>query len=115
MPPDNQETEVDRLQDIMEALPDSAEHFGQERREYSLTKGDVLLIYRIAKVANMPHVCPFEGDERDTLQSVAKNINKTQKIASIVIITSLVGGMISGTVLMIKSYIVAWMKANGGH
>lgn len=113
--PDNQETEVDKLQDIMESLPDSSEHPGQERREYSLTKGDVLLIYRIARVANMPHVCPFADEEKDTLRSAAKNINKTQKIASVVIITSLVTGMITGIVMMVKSAILSWIKVNGGH
>lgn len=110
--PDN---EVDKLQDIMESLPDSAEHSGQERREYSLTKGDVLLIYRIAKIASTPHVCPFEGDEQATLQTVAVNINRTQKIASVVVVTSLVTGMLSGTFFIIKSYIVGWIKSNGGH
>lgn len=110
---DNQETEVDRLQDIMEALPDSTEHVGTERREYSLTKGDVLLIYRIARVANMPHTCPFEGEEQDTLKSAAKNINRTQKIASVVIITSLVSGMLIGIWAVVKIAITDFIKTGG--
>jgi len=104
---DNQETEVDKLQDIMQSLPDSTEHIGVERREYSLTKGDVLLIYRIAKVANTPHVCPFEGEEQETLKSSARNMIKTQRIASMVII--------SGIFMMVKSFVINWLKTNGGH
>lgn len=110
---DSQETEVDRLQDIMESLPDSAAHTGSERREYSLTKGDVLLIYRIAKVANAPHVCPFEGDEQDTLQAVAKNINKTQKIASVLIITGVVTGMLSGIWYVIVHILKEFVQKGG--
>jgi hypothetical protein len=106
-----QETEVDRLQDIMESLPDSlADHAGPERREYSLTKGDVLLIYRIAKVANLPHNCPFKGEEQETLQSVAKNINRTQKIASWVIITSLVTGMLTGIGYAIRAAVTQFLS-----
>lgn len=112
---DNQETEVDKLQDIMESLPDSTEHIGIERREYSLTKGDVLLIYRIAKVANSPHVCPFEGEERETLKTAASGMIKTQRIASVVVITALVTGMVSGVFIMVKSFLISWIKANGGH
>ena len=112
---DNQETEVDKLQDIMQSLPDSTEHIGVERREYSLTKGDVLLIYRIAKVANTPHVCPFEGEEQETLKSSARNMLKTQRIASMVIITALVTGMVSGIFMMVKNFVINWLKTNGGH
>ena len=61
---DDVRSEVIRLQEIIDQLP---EHNGldphQRRREYSLTKGDVILIYKIAKVASVPHLCPFEGDE----------------------------------------------------
>lgn len=110
---DNQETEIDRLQDIMESLPDSTEHPGAERREYSMTKGDVLLIYRIAKLANAPHVCPFESEESETLQSVAKNINKTQKIASVLIITGVVTGMLSGIWYTVVHMMKEFVKAGG--
>jgi hypothetical protein len=114
--PDNQETEIDKLKDIMESLPDSTEFpEHMKRREYSLTKGDVLLIYRIAKVANAPHVCPFKDEEQDTLANVAKNINRTQKIASVVIITGLVTGMLSGTLFAVKAAILGWLKINGSH
>jgi tetrahydromethanopterin S-methyltransferase subunit F len=109
MPP-TQETEVDQLRDIMESLPDSAEHPGENRREYTLTKGDVLLIYRIAKVANTPHVCPFEKDDVETLQSAAQNISRTQKIASIVIVTALVGGMVSGIWFALKLLVLDFFK-----
>jgi tetrahydromethanopterin S-methyltransferase subunit F len=108
MPP-TQETEVDQLRDIMESLPDSSAYEG-ERREYTLTKGDVLLIYRIAKVANTPHVCPFERDDVETLQSAAQNISRTQKIASVVIVTALVGGMISGIWFALKLLILDFVK-----
>jgi len=112
---DSQENEVDKLRDIMESLPDAADHAGNERREYSLTKGDVLLIYRIAKVANIPHTCPFVDEERETLSNVAKNINRTQKIASGLVITGIVAGILSGIVYMVKTAIISWIKTNGGH
>ena len=86
----SQETEVDRLRDIMGSMPENANF------ESSLTRGDVMLIYRIARVANTPHVCPFEKDDIETLQSTAKNLNNTHKIASYVIIVALVGGAIGG-------------------
>jgi hypothetical protein len=111
--PDNQETEVDKLQDIMESLPDSVAHDGPNRREYSLTKGDVLLIYRIAKVANQPHACPFPKDEVDTLTSVAKNVNRTQKLASGIIIMGLVSGVLTGMWFAIKHIITEFVH-NGG-
>ena len=94
---DNQETEVDRLKDIMESLPDANDYApGQQRREYTLTKGDVLLIYRIARVAMVPHICPFATEEAGTLQAVAKSINKTQKIAGLLIVTAIVTGTLTG-------------------
>lgn len=110
---DSKETEVDKLQDIMDSLPDSAEHVGMERREYSLTKGDVLLIYRIAKVANAPHKCPFGGEEQDTLQSVAKNINRTQKIASAIVITGTVTAILSGLWFALKHVFTEWVMKGG--
>jgi hypothetical protein len=94
----------------MESLPDSAEHPGENRREYTLTKGDVLLIYRIAKVANTPHVCPFEKGDVETLQSAAQNISRTQKIASYVIVVALLGGMLSGIWYALKLLVIDFVK-----
>jgi len=91
-----EETDIEKLEKVIDELPDKNDFTGTERREYSLTKGDVLLIYKIAKIASLPHVCPFEDEEKDTLNSVAKNINRTQKIASGVIITGLVTGVLWG-------------------
>jgi hypothetical protein len=115
MPDLAEQSDVDKLEVIMQILPDAADYPKSERREYSLTKGDVLIIFRIAKIAQTPHVCPFEGDEQDTLVSVAKNINRTQKIASVVIITGLVTGMLSGTWFAVKAALIGWIKINGGH
>jgi len=40
---------------------------------------------------------------------------KTQRIASMVIITALVTGMVSGIFMMVKSFVINWLKTNGGH
>ena len=104
-------TEMEQLQDIMEDLPEAADYAGPERREYSLTKGDVMMIYKIARIAYTSHVCPFKGDEADTLATVAKNINRTQKIASTVIVTSIVGGMLTGIWYILSHIVKEFVKS----
>jgi predicted secreted protein len=111
---DGTEQVVDKLQDIMDDLPDSADDTGAERREYSLTRGDVMLIYKIARIANQPYVCPFDKEESSTLQSVAKNINKTQKITSILIITGVVTGTLSGIWYAIVHILTDFVRTGGG-
>lgn len=93
--PDETASEVIKLQEIIDALP-THNGEGPERRQYSLTKGDVILIYKIARVAAVPHVCPFEGEDAAVLQGVAKSVTRTQKIAGVAIITALIGGILSG-------------------
>lgn len=110
---EEQEDEVGKLQEIMSSLPDSADFPGHERREYSLTKADVLLIYKIAKVANASHICPFDGDERETLRSWARNVSASQKIASGAIIIALVTGMLSGTWFLIIHFVKAFVATGG--
>lgn len=103
-------TEVEKLQDVIDTLPDRNDHTGNERREYSLTKGDVLLIYKIATIANKPHVCPFEQEETQTLNMVAKNINRTQKIAAGIVITGVTMSVLAGVWMAIKHFFLEWVK-----
>lgn len=113
MPEENELTDVDKLQAVMKELnAEDNVHIGGERRKYSLTEGDVMLIYQIAKIAG-GHTCPFEDDESETLQTVAKNINRTQKIASGIIIVSLVTAGLSGIWFALKHIIVEFVH-NGG-
>lgn len=103
---------MDMLQEIIDSLP-SAENPPKERRSNALTKGDVMIIYKIASIANEPHVCPFEGDDATVLHNVARNITRTQKIASGVIITGIVGGILTG-VWAIVTYAIKQFISNGG-
>ena len=104
--------DIDRLNHIMRELPDHTEYSGTERREYSLTKGDVMLIYRIAKVAS-GHECPFKNDESMTLQQVARNINITQKIATLFMVTGLVTTILGGIWFALKHLATEFIH-NGG-
>lgn len=115
MPDDEEVTDVEKLQDIMDDLRVEIEYHGssQERRKYSLTEGDILLIYKIAKIANNKHVCPFEEAEQDTLKGVASNISRTQKVASVLIITGLVTAIGSGVWVAIRHFILEWVKTGG--
>jgi len=108
----NHDTDVEKLREIIDDLPDSSDHAGMERREYSLTKGDVLLIYKIAKIAG-GHDCPFQEEESRTLQSVAKNINRTHTLAYTAIVLGLVGATLSGLLLLAKYIIVEFVKHGG--
>lgn len=103
-------TDIEKLQLVIDDLPDKNDFTGNERREYSLTKSDVLLIYRIAKIANSPHPCPFESEESQTLQTVAKNINRTQKIASGIIIVGTTTAILSGVWFALKHVFIEWVK-----
>ena len=96
-------SDIELLNDIMAGLPDPSEHT-DERRRYSLTKDDVIIIFRIAKIAS-GHVCPFDGledGESEIIQTMARSVNRTQKIASIVLITALVTSTVSGIAYAIK-------------
>lgn len=105
-------SDVEQLEVIMQTLDNSTElHHGGERREYSLTKGDVMMIYRIAKIAGTEHICPFQGEERTTLQGVAKNINRTQKIAAGIIIVGTTTAILSGIWFALKHVFSEWVKA----
>jgi hypothetical protein len=99
---------INELHEIMAELPDSSGH-EHERREHSLTKADVLLIYRIAKLASVTHECPFQGEETGTLHSVARNINATQKIATIIVVTGFVTTILSGLWFAIKHVATEWI------
>lgn len=103
---------MEQLQEIIDTLP-SAENPPKERRSNALTKGDVMIIYRIAAIANEPHVCPFAGDDAVTLHNVAKNVTRTQTIASGVIITALVAGTLTG-IWKVVAYAVKQFILNGG-
>jgi len=104
------QTDIEKLKDVIDELPDKNDFTGSERREYSLTKGDVLLIYKIAMIANKPHICPFVDEELDTLKSVAKNISKSQKIATSIIITGCTVAIFSGIWVAVKHAFLEWVK-----
>ena len=104
----NTADEMKELQAIMDTLPDSSGH-EQERREHTLTKADVLLVYRVARLANVPHSCPFQGEETSTLHSVAKNINTTQKIATVIMVTGIVSTILGGVWFALKHVANEWI------
>lgn len=110
MPDTQVDKEIDQLQEIMDELFEEAPDVTTERRKYSLTRGDVILIYRIAKIARANHICPFEEEEAKTLQTVANSITKTQKIASAIIITAAVTTVLSGVWFAIKHVFTEWVK-----
>jgi len=109
---DEDKTDIAVLEEIMAMLPDPEDHTNCERRRFSLTQEDVLVIYRIAKAAGNHH-CPFEKDESDALKSVAQNMNRTQKIATIVFITGSVTAILSGMWYMIVHVAVDWVQRAG--
>lgn len=109
-----EKSDIELLNDIMAELPDSSIHT-EERRKYSLTKDDVLIIFRIAKIAS-GHQCPFEGIEKseaDTIMSVGTSITRTQKIATGILITGIVGAVISGIWYAIKHVVTEWVHGGG--
>lgn len=91
----NDETDLERLQEIMDELPDQGD-FNPERRKYSLTKADVLMIYKIARIALPEHICPFKDGEAKTLKGMAGSVSRTQKLASVLVATAIIGAIISG-------------------
>lgn len=109
----NETEDLRELQKIMDALADEFHSHNGERREHSLTKADVMLIYRIAKMAYVPHTCPFKGEETGTLHSIAKNINATQKIATFIMVTGLVSAILSGVWFAIKHIVTEWVHTGG--
>lgn len=105
-----EESVIERLDDIMDDLPDSCDYAGAERRKYSLTKGDVMLIYRIARIASISHDCPFKDDEPQVLRDVAVSITKTRKIAFTILITGIVTATLAGVWSSLKHVFLEWVK-----
>lgn len=93
-----EKTEFEKIECLIKkfAIKDSAEYPSGERRKNALTRDDVLLVFEIARIANQ-HKCPFTPEEAETLQSSAKVMNKTSKVASTVII----GGTVTATVFFV--------------
>lgn len=102
---------LDLIQEIVNSLPSGDDDQGGPYR--SLTKGDVMVIYRIARIAVDPHACPFAGPEVAVLRDVAGNITKTRKVSFVVLVTGLVGGLLSGLWFMIVHF-VKELVATGG-
>jgi hypothetical protein len=102
---------LERIQEIVSTLPSGDDDQGGTYR--SLTKGDVMVIYRIARIAMDPHSCPFSGDDVLVLQDVAGNITKTRKITFFVLVSGLVGGLLSGLWFTI-SHVLKEFAATGG-
>lgn len=87
--------EMKQLQEIMDELPNTGE-FSPERRKYSLTQGDVMMIYKIARVAYSSHTCPFKNGEAETLHDIAVSVSKSRSIAATSFITAIVTAIVSG-------------------
>lgn len=99
------------LQEIIDSLPSVCEK--DERRKNALTKGDVTIIYQIARIAMEPHECPFDDDDIAVLHGVARNITKTQKISFVVLVTALVSGAISGIGYMALNLLRDFINSGG--
>ena len=84
---------LEKLQEIIDTLEDSQ----GEKKSNSLTKNDVMVIYRISRIAADPHVCPFSPQKAAILNNVADNVSKTQKIAAGVLIAGVVSGILGGS------------------
>lgn len=111
MPP---ETEMDQLQEIMDELPESGD-YSPERRKYSLTQGDVMLIYKIARIAYSSHVCPFRANgEAETLHDIAVSVSKSKSIGATAAITAIVTAFISGAGYVIWHALKDALAAGGG-
>ena len=78
-------------------------------RKSVLTEEDLNKIAEAVRCGN----CQFNRDEADTLKKFASSVNKTQRIASWVIITGIVGSVLSGTYHAIKYYIVNVIMKDG--
>ena len=61
-------------------------------------------IERIKAAVNSPCSCPFNPDEMSTLKNIAQNVQHTEKIAFYVIVTGLVGGVLTGLWAALKYY-----------
>ena len=85
----------------------------EERRKHNLTDDDIARI--IEAIKNSYHHCSFSPKELDTLKSLAQGVSKTQKIASYMIITAIVGATLTGIWKAIYFYIVEiFVKGGGG-
>jgi hypothetical protein len=83
-----------------------------ERRQHSLTDDDIERI-RVA-ISEAIHQCSFTHRELETLKGLAGGVNKTQKIASYMIIASLVGATIGGIGKAVYYYLVEVFIKGGG-
>jgi len=81
------------------------DHMTPNRRKSVLTEDDLLAIQEVLSCSK----CSFTADEADTLKSFAKNVNRTQKIAFVIIVTSVVTSILAGVVAAIKYYIVNFL------
>jgi len=77
-----------------------------ERRERVLTEADL----EVLRETIACHTCSFTPSQVDALQSVANNLNTTQKVMTKVIIygivTTTIGFIVGGIVMGVKHFIV---------
>jgi len=75
-----------------------------ERRKDILTDDDINRIVEAVRLS--AHHCSFSSKELETLRGLAQGVSKTQKIASYMIISTIVGAVIAGTWKAIAYYFV---------
>jgi hypothetical protein len=75
-----------------------------ERRQHTLTDNDIDRI--VEAVTSKIHHCSFTPTQLDALRGIANGVNKTQKIASAMIIVAVVGAVLGGLGKAIYYYIV---------
>ena len=76
----------------------------EERRKHTLTDEDINKI--VEAVKTHIHHCSFTPEQLDALRGIANGVNKTQKIASAMIIVAVVGTVLSGLGKAIYYYFV---------
>jgi hypothetical protein len=74
-----------------------------ERRQNNLTDDDIARI--VEAVKSSYHHCSFSSKELETLRGLAQGVSKTQKIASYMIITAIVGATFGGIGKAIYYYV----------
>ena len=74
-----------------------------ERRVSTLTDDD---LQRIADIMTCNKCGSFTTEEAHTLKSFASNINRTQRIATWIIISGMVVSVVSGVIAAVKYYLL---------
>ena len=81
----------------------------EEKRRMTLTQDDLDAISERFQCVS----CQFTKDEADTLKKFATSVNRTQKIASWLIITGVVTSVFTGIYHAIKYYVINVIMKDG--